>query len=245
MPIRFRPSLIPALATVVVVAIGIALGQWQMRRAAEKEAIEGRIAARASAPAVPLDSLPPDPAQAEFRRVEVKGRFERAWPIYLDNRPYRGVPGFYVLMPLKIAGSDLHILVARGWMRRDVADRSRIAPYPTPEGMVDLQGTIRLSAGHVLELGKAQVPQAGAIVQNVDPAALASAAGMRMLPYVLEQTSDTGDGLARDWPRPSAGVDKHLGYAFQWYALAATAFLFFVITGLRRGRKQAERQGQG
>jgi cytochrome oxidase assembly protein ShyY1 len=47
-----------------------------------------------------------------------------------------------------------------------------------------------------------------------------------------------GEGLVRDWPVPSAGVDKHHGYAFQWYALAAMAVLFFVITGFRSGRKQ-------
>jgi len=32
-------------------------------------------------------------------------------------------------------------------------------------------------------------------------------------------------------------VEKHRGYAFQWYALAAMAFIFFVVTGIRRGKK--------
>jgi cytochrome oxidase assembly protein ShyY1 len=58
-----------------------------------------------------------------------------------------------------------------------------------------------------------------------------------MQPFVIEQLSDTRDGLIRDWPRPSTGIDRHLGYAFQWYALAATAFIFFVVTGFRRGTK--------
>ena len=44
---------------------------------------------------------------------------------------------------------------------------------------------------------------------------------------------------ARDWPLPSAGVDKHRGYAFQWYALAATAFLFFLVTGFRRASRSS------
>jgi surfeit locus 1 family protein len=33
------------------------------------------------------------------------------------------------------------------------------------------------------------------------------------------------------------GIDRHLGYAFQWFALAATALLFFVVTGFKRGSK--------
>jgi len=39
----------------------------------------------------------------------------------------------------------------------------------------------------------------------------------------------------RDWPPPSLGVEKHRAYAFQWYALALMALLFFLVTGSRRG----------
>ena len=49
-----------------------------------------------------------------------------------------------------------------------------------------------------------------------------------------------GEVLVRNWPAPDTGIDKHRGYAVQWYALAAMAALFFVITGFRSGRKQAE-----
>jgi cytochrome oxidase assembly protein ShyY1 len=77
----------------------------------------------------------------------------------------------------------------------------------------------------------------GAIVQNAEIADIGRAAGIALQPFVVEQTSDAADGLVRDWPRPSSGADKHRGYAFQWYALAATALLFFVVTGFRRGKK--------
>jgi len=59
-----------------------------------------------------------------------------------------------------------------------------------------------------------------------------------MLPLLLQQTSDTGDGLVREWPQPAVGSERNRGYAFQWYALAAMAFVFFVVTGFRRGTKQ-------
>ena len=29
------------------------------------------------------------------------------------------------------------------------------------------------------------------------------------------------EGLQRDWDAPDTGVDKHHGYAFQWFALCA------------------------
>jgi cytochrome oxidase assembly protein ShyY1 len=77
----------------------------------------------------------------------------------------------------------------------------------------------------------------GAILQNLTVAEFAAASKFTMQPFVIEQSSDTHDGMVRDWPLPSVGIERHLGYAFQWYALALTAFLFFVVTGYRRGTK--------
>ncbi len=174
--------------------------------------------------------------EVEYRRVRVSGQFVQDWPVYLDNRPHQGAAGFHLLMPFRIAGSDMHLLVARGWVKRDTADRTRLPEIATPKGTIELEGIARRNAGQVLQLGQPEPLKPGAIVQNLDIAELERATKLPMQAFVLEQTSDTGDGLVRDWLRPSTGVDKHRGYAFQWYALAATAFLFYVVTGLRRGK---------
>ena len=239
MPFRFRFRLIPFIAAAVAVVVGCMLGQWQMHRAAEKQAIEARLTARASAPILQLDAgaaTLADVADVEFRQVSFTGEFVRDWPIFLDNRPHAGIPGFYVLMPLQIAGSATHILVQRGWVARDVSDRAKLPALPTPAGMVTVRGTARLTTGRVLQLGQAAPLRPGAIVQNVTIADLSAHSNRAFLPFIVEQTSATQDNLVRDWPRPSSGVDKHYGYAFQWYALAATAFIFFVVTGFRRER---------
>lgn len=237
MPIKFRFRWIPFFATVIVIAIGIALGQWQTRRAAEKEAIEARLVAREAAPPVMLDATLRPADDMEFRRVSVRGEFVRDWPVYLDNRPYNGAAGFYVLMPLKIAGSDMHVLVARGWIARDPAARTKLPPLVTPNGVVEIEGIVQRNPGRLLQLGRADPLHPHAIVQNAEIADFERAGKFRMQPFMIEQLGDTQDGLVRDWPHPSAGVEKHRGYAFQWYALAATAFLFFVVTGFRRGRR--------
>jgi cytochrome oxidase assembly protein ShyY1 len=77
-------------------------------------------------------------------------------------------------------------------------------------------------------------------VQNIDPAQFAQASGMKLKPFFIEQSGPGADGLVRNWPAPSTGVEKHQGYAFQWYALAVMALLFFVITGFRRGTNQTK-----
>lgn len=237
MRFTFRFRLIPFVAAAIAVAIGLSLGQWQTRRAAEKIAIEQKIQERQAAPALQLSDATSDPDDIEFRHLSVKGEFLRDWPIYLDNRPHDGVAGFYLLMPFKVADSQLHILVARGWIPRNVADRTKMPAIVTPGGQLQIEGVVRRDIGHVMQLGEVDAPRPHAIVQNLDVAGFAAASGLQMSPMVLEQLTDTGDGLVRDWPVPSTGVDKHRGYAFQWYGLAAMAFIFFVVTGIRRGTK--------
>ncbi len=237
MRFTFRFRWLPFAAAVVVAAIGIALGHWQTRRAQEKDAIEARLTVREAAPPLALNAGMPDAGEAEYRRAILRGEFVRDWTIYLDNRPYQGAAGFYVLMPFRLAASGQHILVARGWVKRDIGDRTRMPEIPTPAGMTEIEGRLRRNPGHVLQLGRAEPLRPGAIVQNVDLQEFAQASKLDIAPLMLEQLNDTHDGLIRDWPRPSGGADKHRGYAFQWYALAATALVFFVVTGFRRGTK--------
>lgn len=237
MPRVFRFRLIPFIATLLVMAIGIAAGQWQTRRAAEKTAIAVMMAQRATAPQLAMDARPLVINDAEYRTVRVNGEFLANWPIYLDNRPYQGVAGLYVLMPFRIDGSNTHVLIARGWVPRNPADRTRLPAIPTPAGIITIQGMARRNPGKLLQLGQQDELRPGAILQNLEVAGFAQASGLQMQPFLLEQTSALPDGLIRDWPRPSIGIDRHRGYAFQWFALTAVAFIFFVVTGFRRGKK--------
>lgn len=237
MRITFQFRLIPFVAAAILVAIGLSLGQWQTRRAAEKIAIEEKLQARQSAPALQLGAAPANLDALEYRRIIVRGEFLRDWPVYLDNRPYNGVAGFYLLMPFRIAASNRHVLVARGWIPRNVADRTKLPPVVTPAGTIEIEGTARKSIGQVMQLGSVNALLPNAILQNIDIASFAASSKLDMQSIFLEQLTDTQDGLVREWPLPSTGVDKHRGYAFQWYALAALAFIFFVVTGIRRGTK--------
>ncbi|NMM27259.1 MAG: SURF1 family protein [Glaciimonas sp.] len=237
MPSVFRFRLIPFVATLLVMAIGITAGQWQTRRAAEKTAIAVKLAQRATAPHLAIEARPLEIADVEYRKVSIKGEFIPNWTVYLDNRPYQGVAGLYVLMPFRIDGSRMHVLVARGWVPRNPADRKKLPVIPTPSGMITVQGMARRNPGKLLQLGQPDALRPGAILQNLEVARFAQASGLQMQPFLLEQSSALPDGLKRDWPLPSIGIDKHRGYAFQWFALTAVAFIFFVVTGFRRGTK--------
>ena len=229
---RFRP--IPFVATLLLVALGVALGNWQGRRAADKLAIEHALAT-ASAQAPLAIGPAADPAALTYRRVTATGQFVAGWPVALNNRPQDGRAGLVLVMPFKLEGSPLHVLVARGWLPRDQADVNQLPAFATPAGTVTIDGVVKPTLGHLMQLGEAGPLKPGAIVQNVDARAFAAASGLQVAPYYIEQTGDAGDKLVRNWPAPSLGIEKHKGYQFQWYALAVMAALFFIVTGFRRG----------
>lgn len=233
---RFRFRLIPFIATIAAMALGASLGKWQLQRADQKQAIEVKLAQRGAAPVLNIDAVGNDPDTIEYRRLQLRGEFVADWPVYLDNRPYQSRAGLYVLMPLRLIDSGRVVLIERGWIPRNPVDRAALPPLKTPAGTVLIEGQVRRAPGHLMQLGVAVRLQPGAIVQNLDLNEFARASKLPLQPLLVEQLSPTDDGMVRDWPRPSAGVERHLGYAFQWYALVAMAAVFFVVTGFRRGK---------
>jgi cytochrome oxidase assembly protein ShyY1 len=240
---HFRP--IPFIASLVLALLGIALGNWQAGRAEQKQAVQEQLDARAAEAPIALGPAITPAAALAYRRVTVTGEFIGKWPLFLANRPMAGRPGYYLVMPFKIAdasaGAATHVLVLRGWLPR-TAEYGKLPAFDTPQGAVTIEGTVVATAGQVMDLGEGAALAPNAIVQNVDPAAVARATGLVLQPFFVQQTgpAQPGETLQRVWPSPSSGIDKHRGYAFQWYALAAMAILFFVITGFRSGTRKRE-----
>ena len=234
MRMSFTFRFIPFLAAVMVALIALSLGNWQSRRAEEKQRLASEQTLHAALPPLDMQLLNEGKAPAYFRSVQMTGSFIAQWPIYLDNRPYQGKAGFYLLMPFKLKDSEKILLVMRGWLPRDAQNRVQLPIIPTPQGVLQLEGKVRESVGHVMQLGSEPALQSGVIRQNLEVTELSKASGLKLENFIIEQISDTEDGLIRDWPQPSLGMEKHRGYAFQWYGLAVTALLFFIATGIKR-----------
>jgi surfeit locus 1 family protein len=149
-----------------------------------------------------------------------------------------GRPGFYVVTPLALADGTA-VLVQRGWIPRDAQDRTRLAPFSTPSDTVTVAGRIAPRVPRLYELGDAGT---GVVRQNLDTESFALERGLRLRPWVLIEDTRPGapsDGLQRDWPAVASGVDKHHGYAFQWFALSALTLALFVWFQLLRPARPA------
>lgn len=216
---------IVTLAALLMAGLTFSLGLWQLDRASQKAALQASRDQQATQPVLGNADLTAaeDLVGLKDRRIQLTGQWQSAQTVYLDNRPMNQRPGFWVLTPLLLEGSDKAVLVQRGWIPRDFQDRSRLAPIETPAGWVNVQGRMAPAPGKLYEFAGAQ---AGLIRQNLDIAEFRAETGQPLLQALVVETGPASQGLLREWPAPNAGVDKHYGYAFQWFGLCA------LVTGL-------------
>lgn len=214
------------------VTVTVRLGFWQLSRADEKQMRHQAIMAQQAAPQLSQPELLAQPAlfQHTHQRVALEGQWLLQYTVYLENRVMNGQTGFYVLTPLQLNAST-RVLVQRGWVPRHRQDRTLLPPIETPQGIVNVHGRLAPPPSPLLNLGGGDtaVPALGPsnIRQNLDLGAYASETGAALVATVL-QTDPASDGLLRDWPEISAGVEKNLAYAFQWFALAALQLLLYL-----------------
>ena len=213
-----RRLAIPASLTVVMLALLLGLGTWQVERRAWKHALLDAIAAAEARPGV---ALPPDPAQ--FLKVRVEGTLRADLPALYgsEGRDRREGPvlGAQLLMPLERPGAA-PILVLRGWVPA--------LPAPgRPEPAV-VEGYVR-RAEHAAWWSPAD-DAAGRRFYTLDPPVIGAALGLTgVAPFTLVALGADTAAIpepAHALPRP---VDNHLSYALTWYGLAITLLVIFIL----------------
>lgn len=219
------------LAAVVGVAVTASLGRWQLGRAAQKQAIaqarhdqaaqpelDGRTLAQHAQAPVELEAL-------RYRRLALTGVWLAGHTVYLDNRQMHGRPGFYVLTPLRLQDSDAVVLVQRGWIPRNFQDRTALPALQTPEGPVTVHGQLVPWPSKVYDFGEMET---GPMRQNLIFEDYRLQTRLPLLELSVQQSDADSEGLLRAWPEIASGVEKHYGYAFQWFGLSGLIALLYV-----------------
>ncbi|CAN5686169.1 hypothetical protein BH11PSE8_BH11PSE8_34570 [soil metagenome] len=237
------------LAAVIGVAITARAGFWQLDRAAQKVALQTSLEARGMMPVLLQSQLARTPIEADaqhYRHVTLRGRWLPERTVFLENRQMAGRTGFYVITPLLLSpagpGDTLGdaVLVQRGFAPRDQLDRTRLPAVPSPPLEVEVNGLIAPPPSRLYEFSPVT---SGAIRQNLDLAEFAAETGLALRPVSVLQAdaahhadASASDGLLRQWPLPAVDVQKHYGYAFQWFAMASTMTGLYVWFQLIRPR---------
>jgi surfeit locus 1 family protein len=229
-----------ALAALAGIALTLSLGQWQWGRAQQRNALQEAIASRQNMPPLAVGELlaASDPHALVHRPVVLRGEWVSAQTVFLDNRQMNGVPGFYVVTPLRLEGRQDTVLVQRGWAPRNFTRRELLPQVTTPGGMVEVRGRL---APPPAKLYAFDTEEKGPIRQNLDLARFRAETGLALLPLSVQQAGPASEGLLRHWPQPASGAGKNIGYAFQWWALAALIAILYVWFQLVLPRRQARR----
>jgi surfeit locus 1 family protein len=216
-----------AAAAIVLFA---ALGNWQLGRAEEKRQLAGNF--DAGGPAIDWKQLPP--GAPRYQRVRLGGHYDPAHQFFLDNRSHESVAGVEVLTPFYLDDGTA-VIVNRGWVpfgatRQDLPD-------------VAVGDERRTVVGRIDELPRPGIwlkapPATGwpRLVQYPAMDELAAALGRKLAPQQVLLDPGVPDGFVRTWTVAGTSVDRHIGYAVQWFAFAAVAgALWFVLSFRKTG----------
>lgn len=233
---KWLPATLLALAAVGVL---IRLGVWQLERLEQRRAFNARVSAQISQPVLELtgEDLQADLTQMEYRPVRVSGSYNPTGEVALRNQYWNDQWGVHLVTPLKIAGSELAILVDRGWIPGEAYQSGDWSQFNEP-GQVTVSGILRLSQERA-ELGR-----------RSDPARAAGESALRtwnfiniprlqeqitapLLPVYVQQAPDPSRTSLphRFQPELDLSEGPHMGYAIQWFifaAILAVGYPFFV-----------------
>jgi surfeit locus 1 family protein len=130
------------------------------------------------------------------------------------------------------------VLVQRGWVQRNFTRREDLPAIQTPTGTVEVRGRL---APPPAKLYAFDAQESGPIRQNLDLNRFRIETGLPLLPLSVQQTGPASEGLLRQWPQAGSGAEKNFGYAFQWWAMAATLAILYVWFQFIQPRRQARR----
>lgn len=252
--------LVVALALLAIVAATcVSLGNWQLDRAAERDAVAQAIKAGAQSAGLTLNASTPAEQLQDWRHAKATGTWLPQFTVLLDNRNYNGRPGLWVATPLLLDdASGSALLVLRGWLPRPVGANEHLPDLTPPPENQTVSGRMLPHVPRLFELWNFGGPDPNALppalatgdaplprVQNLDLENYAGITGLKLLPVVLEQTSPEpgGPDLVRDWPPPPTDSDTNRGYALQWFsfaAIAAGAWIVIAWRALRKRRRKAD-----
>jgi surfeit locus 1 family protein len=187
-----------------------------------------------------LADTPAAAVEQHYRRIAVRGHWISTATVFLDNRQMDARQGFFVVTPLRLSEAPGVVLVQRGWAPRDLLDRTKVPRLADDPGEVTVIGHIAPPPGRLYDFAGAA---SGAIRQNLELADFAQELSLPLKPLSIVQDAEGApqDGLLRQWPRPDLGIQRHYGYAFQWFALCALMTGLYVWFQLVRPRLGSRR----
>ena len=215
-----------SLLVILLLPVLISLGLWQLSRYQQKLELEQVYSSRENLPPLSIDEISQyeDPL---YLPVKISGRFDHARYFLLDNQVYKGRAGFALIMPFLTDKNEL-ILVNRGWL--PTKTRDDLPEAKVSEGIYHIEGTVYRPLGKSFLLKK-DVWTDGwpKVIQTLDFNKASTALGSTLLAYLITLNKDQPASLYVQRKQAVMSSDKHMGYALQWFTMAAVLLGLYVF----------------
>jgi surfeit locus 1 family protein len=235
----FAPRPFTTLLTIALIAMLIALGRWQLQRAAEKRVLYDAFTAGSDVTR-PIDLK--TPKVARYQHVEAFGRYDATRQLLIDNMMNAERAGYFVITPFALENGGW-VLVNRGWVPLGASRAERPA--------IAVDGDIRRIRGRAdnlpspgIQMGERAAlappyPVVANFPHHAEVAWLLNESLWTPATDVVLLDAAEPDGYVRNWAAPGLPPMRHLGYAVQWFGLALTLAVIYVVTNFRRAGKDA------
>jgi surfeit locus 1 family protein len=230
----FAPRAVTTLITLALLALLISLGRWQLRRADEKRALYDSFASGSDV-TQPIDSsTPPLP---RYQHLEAAGHFDDSRQVLIDNMVEAGQAGYFVITPFALQDGGW-ILVNRGWVPVG-SSRAQRPTIPANAQLRTLRGRADKLPSPGIQLGTRMAltppyPVVASFPNHGEVAALLKEPRWAIAAEVILLDAAEPDGYVRHWSPPGFPPMRHIGYAVQWFGLAAALFVIYIVTNSRR-----------
>ena len=227
--------LVPSILILATMAFLASLGFWQLDRADQKRTIEASIQ-KANTGVVELIVNQNELLNKEYYEVRLQGSYVSDKQFIYDNQIVDQASGYYVLTPFVLTGQSNAIMINRGFIpwngRRDqLADIA--VDYAPREIKIQVSKPIKR-----IELKTSDISnQFPVLIQAIDFDVIEEISSTSFVDVIglLDPSSD--DGFVRKWEPYTGSIEKHIGYAIQWFLMA----LVLGIIGIRIGLKQRKK----
>lgn len=257
-----RPSpVLVLLGAVLVAAVCVRLGFWQVSRLHEKEALNRQL--RAALVSAPIDlgaadAIASSDVDALRRgRVAARGQFDETRQFLLMGRAHEGEPGVAVVTPLLPDDGGPAVLVDRGWIPSIDGANAQPERFPAPgkRTIVGLAEPLARGVARTRPAPYFRVEMDSLHVWStprLDADSIEARLPYPVRAYVLKALPDQADSIAvaeaaktsvfagpLRWPVRPYDESVHRSYAGQWFAFALISLVGSIVLVLRGRTKPA------
>ena len=227
--------LVPSILILATMAFLVSLGFWQLDRADQKRTIEASIQ-KANTGVVELIVNQNELLNKEYYEVRLQGSYVSDKQFIYDNQIVDQASGYYVLTPFVLTGQSNAIMINRGFIPWN-GRRDQLADIAVDSASREIKIQVSKPIKRI-ELKTSDISnQFPVLIQAIDFDVIEEISSTSFVDVIglLDPSSD--DGFVRKWEPYTGSIEKHIGYAIQWFLMA----LVLGIIGIRIGLKQRKK----